>query len=108
MTPAKIRFNLESLVQRRLWELDCDSLLQFHRKYPDRDNLFDGELCTLVNPACPDDLCYLPYGHIGTKEGYHILGTVSYAHAERFKDFKLAPEGTDRAHLIHMRSRQAA
>lgn len=31
--------------------------------------------CTLVNPLCPDDLCVLPNGHPGTKEGKHLLGT---------------------------------
>lgn len=107
MTPVKIRSSLEHLVEERLAELGCDSFVSLHRKHRDRENLFDGELCTLVNPACPDDLCFLPYGHIGTKEGYHILGTVAYNHAIRFKGFPMAPEGTPRWALIRAGSRIA-
>lgn len=40
--------------------------------------------CGLVNPMCPDDLCVLPPGHVGTAEGYHLLGTMSYSHACKF------------------------
>jgi hypothetical protein len=27
---------------------------------------------------CPDDLCVLPGGHVGTEEGWHILGTTPW------------------------------
>lgn len=36
------------------------------------------EGCPLVNPLCPDDLCVLPLGHVGTEQGYHLLGTDAY------------------------------
>jgi len=36
------------------------------------------EGCQLVNPLCPDDLCILPKDHVGTKQGYHILGTTPW------------------------------
>lgn len=32
--------------------------------------------CTLVNPLCPTDLCQLWYGHKGTDEHKHLLGTM--------------------------------
>lgn len=34
--------------------------------------------CQLVNPLCPDDLCVLPKDHVGTAQGYHILGTTAW------------------------------
>jgi hypothetical protein len=34
--------------------------------------------CQLVNPLCPDDLCVLPKNHVGTEQGYHILGTTAW------------------------------
>jgi len=102
-----IQAALHRLVEERLIELDVDNFVDYGRKYPERAALFDGELCTLVNPACPTDLCYLPYGHIGAIEGYHITGTVSYAYAIKFDGFVCAPEGTPRARLVHLGWRQA-
>lgn len=63
-------------------------------------------LCPLVNPLCPDDLCWLPAGHVGTDEGYHILGTTAYSWAERmiFKGsvMLMAPVGTSREDLVSL------
>ena len=49
----------------------------------------NAEQCPLVNPLCPEDLCFLPKNHIGTAEGYHVLGTTAYDQAEHFskKDY---------------------
>jgi hypothetical protein len=51
-----------------------------------------GEQCPLVNPLCPDDLCVLPVNHVGTKEGYHVLGTTSYEFAEWYPASWYRPE----------------
>lgn len=51
--------------------------------------------CPLVNPNCPDDLCILPAGHVGTAEGYHVLGTMAYTDAGKFSMEAMMPEGTD-------------
>lgn len=32
--------------------------------------------CTFVNPACPDDLCVLEYGHPWASRNRHITGTT--------------------------------
>lgn len=62
---------------------------------------FPAPLCTIINPYCPDDLCQLPYGHVGTVEGYHVLGTTNYDYADRLDEWHpLLPEGTSRADLI--------
>lgn len=103
---AELRRQMGYLVEDRLMELGCTSFVDMNRKYGYDRSLFDGELCTLVNHLCPDDLCYLPYGHIGAKEGYHILGTVNYSYAERM-EFPMAPEGTSRSALITCAARMA-
>lgn len=51
--------------------------------------------CPLVNPNCPDDLCILPAGHVGTAEGYHVLGTMAYTEAGKFSMELMMPVGTD-------------
>jgi len=33
--------------------------------------------CRLVNPLCPEDLCWLPANHAGAAEGVHHLGTMA-------------------------------
>lgn len=108
MHAATIRAKLEQLIERRLHDKGCDSLLDFSRKYATPDNyhpeLFDEPLCPMVNRLCPDDLCYLPAGHVGTTEGYHITGTVAYTWAEKWhygvKD--MAEVGTSRSDLINL------
>jgi hypothetical protein len=65
------------------------------------DILGDNPRCTLVNPACPDDLCILPAGHVGTEEKVHILGTDRYSEAVRY-DFPMAPPGTDDEELVRL------
>lgn len=102
-----IRGALHKLVGERLLELDVDNFVDYGRRYPDRDELFDGELCTMINPACPSDLCYLPYGHKGADKGYHITGTVAYDCAVKFDGFTCAPEGTSRDRLVTLGWRQA-
>jgi len=58
--------------------------------------------CPLINPMCPDDLCVLPAGHVGTEHGYHVLGTTMYSQAERYpKDWLVYP-GTSKEALIRM------
>jgi hypothetical protein len=54
----------------------------------------DWPQCPLVNPMCPDDLCILPAGHVGTEEGYHVLGTTAYTAAEKFPLEWMMPVGT--------------
>ena len=56
--------------------------------------------CPLVNPHCPEDLCILPAGHDGTVEGYHVLGTTAYSHADKFPLDWMMPEGTTLKVLI--------
>ena len=102
-----IREALHRLVAERLLELDVEGFVDYGRKYPERESLFDGDLCTLINPACPDDLCYLPYGHKGADKGYHITGTVSYNYAIQFEFSDLAPQGTSRDRLITLGARRA-
>lgn len=98
-----IRTELYELIEARLFEMDCDSLLGFSRKHPGEE-LFPEPLCPFVNRLCPDDLCYLPAGHSGAKEGYHITGTTAYDHAERWKYGKTdnGPVGVTRQELISM------
>lgn len=48
--------------------------------------------CPLVNPLCPDDLCWLPYAHPGFEIGVHFLGTS--AEPTAWKDqMELHPRG---------------
>src|SRR5262245_48914679 len=94
-----IQNQLRNLVEMRIWQRGCDSLMEFQRKFPDRE-LFDAPLCPLINPGCPDDLCYLPAGHVGTEEGFHITGTTAYDSAIKWVHGELAPVGTSRSELI--------
>lgn len=98
----KLRRDMELLVERRLRELDCDSLYQHSQKYGHDHPLFDEPLCPLVNPGCGDDLCYLPADHVGTKEQYHITGTTSYSSAIQWDLAEMAPVGTSRVELIRL------
>jgi hypothetical protein len=104
MNAKTIRTNLYELVTKRLFEKDCESLLDHHRKFGSQTELFDEPLCPFINRLCPDDLCYLPAGHDGTKEGYHITGTVAYNYAEKFGYGKtdMGAAGSSREELIHM------
>ena len=99
---ATIRADLYELVMARLFEKGVDNLLDFHRKVGDIAELFDEPLCPFVNCLCPDDLCWLPAGHVGSAEGYHITGTVAYDYALRWQYGKtdMAPVGTSRYDLI--------
>lgn len=77
--------------------------------------------CTLVNPLCPDDLCVLPYGHVGTNRRAHLLGSMygsAYAdehdyaealkHRERMSPLMfMAPEGTSESELIRLGRKRA-
>jgi hypothetical protein len=94
-----IQRELAKLVELRLYQLGYESLFDF-MQHSGRAELFDDPLCPLVNPACPDDLCYLPAGHIGTEEGYHITGTVAYSDAVKFEGFDMAEVGTSRHDLV--------
>jgi hypothetical protein len=101
---ATIRADLYELVTARLFEKGVDSLLDFSRKVGDVAELFDEPLCPFVNRLCPDDLCYLPAGHVGSKEGYHITGTTAYDYAIKwgFGKKDMAEVGTSRGALIQM------
>jgi hypothetical protein len=97
-----IRRELTRLVEDRMAELGIDWLgvIKLHGE------LWPEPLCPLVNPLCPDDLCYLPAGHVGTEEGYHILGTMPYSQAGRLickgSVMLMAPVGTPRPDLMKL------
>lgn len=64
---------------------ELDKLLEWKRLNPDEVKsvwFYDGAPlyrdwngCPYVNPLCPNDLCFLPYGHPGMWDGVHMLGT---------------------------------
>jgi hypothetical protein len=95
-----IRTDLYELVMARLFEKGVDNLLDFHRKVGDIAELFDEPLCPFVNRLCPEDLCYLPAGHVGSADGYHITGTTAFDYAIKWKYRDMAPVGTSRHELI--------
>jgi hypothetical protein len=103
---ATIRADLYELVMARLFEKGVDNLLDFNRKYATPKNMhpavFDEPLCPFVNCLCPDDLCWLPAGHVGADDGYHITGTVAFDYALKWSYGKtdMAPVGTSRHDLI--------
>jgi hypothetical protein len=102
-----IRVKMYRLVDNQILSHHCTSLFDFHQRSMN-GSLFDEPLCTFVNRLCPDDLCYLPYGHIGSRQGYHITGTVSYEYAVRWEDgLNMMPAGASRSDLIRMGSRLA-
>jgi hypothetical protein len=102
----RIRAELFRLVDDRILEAGCDSLMDFQRKHG--RELFPEPLCPFTNRLCPDDLCYLPADHVGTKEGFHITGTVAYDYAVQWAHgADLAPVGTSRGELIKLGSRLA-
>jgi hypothetical protein len=94
MRPESIRLQLGKLVRAEMHRQGVEAVYKM--------GPFEGDLCTMINPLCPNDLCYLPYGHVGTDEGYHVTGTVPYDNAEKFKDFDMAPKGTSRDDLTTM------
>ena len=72
-----IRRNLNRLIENQIARQGCKSLFEFNQRHPDKE-LFDEPLCPFANRLCPTDLCYLPAGHVGTEQGYHITGTTAY------------------------------
>ena len=98
---ATIRTALYELVTARLFDKGFDSLFDY-QKANNHAELFDEPLCPFVNCLCPNDLCWLPAGHVGSDEGYHITGTVAYDYALRWQYGKtdMAPVGTSRYDLI--------
>lgn len=84
VTARKIRLEIAAYVDHLL-ELQ-DVTLQRLR--------LPGPQCPLVNPLCPSDLCILPRGHVGTEQGYHVLGTTPYTDAERWPKDWYVPELT--------------
>jgi hypothetical protein len=94
-----IQRELELLVEMRVYQLGYDSLFDF-MQHSKRSELFDEPLCPLIVPGCPTDLCFLPAGHPGTDEGYHITGTTAYDAAIQHADPELAPVGTSRSELV--------
>lgn len=93
-----IRLDISNLVENRMRELELDWLGVSRR----RAELFDGPLCTMVNPGCPEDLCYLPYDHVGSLDGFHVTGTTSYDYAIHWPNAGLAPVDTPRKELVHL------
>jgi hypothetical protein len=94
-----IRADIEKLVERRLRELGETSVYEASRKH---GGVFTEPLCTYINPLCPDDLCYLPYGHAGCNTGWHVTGTTPYSNAIRWGFKEMAPLGTTREELIEL------
>jgi len=91
----RIQRSIERLVENHMAEHGVTAAYQMPP--------FPEPLCTFVNPLCPEDLCYLPYDHVGSKWGYHVLGTTNYSYAEKFDTKKfpsLMPAGTERKKLI--------
>lgn len=72
-TKLEIQAAIADLVEFRMKVLDCK--LQ---------DIYFTTQCGLINPGCPDDLCILPRGHVGTPEGYHVTGTCAYHDAIKF------------------------
>lgn len=91
---VRIRRAIANLVETRMFDLDVDAVFKLP-KPP-----FDGPICPLVNPLCPQDLCWLPRDHVGTPERYHVLGTTAYDSAERFPKDWLRPKLTTADQLI--------
>jgi hypothetical protein len=65
--------------------------------------------CTLVNPLCPGDLCELWYGHKGTTEHKHLLGTMPSSASDPESSVEevshimfMAPKGTNSDELISL------
>lgn len=54
--------------------------------------------CTMINPACPTDLCRLIYGHRRSAEGYHLLETSTSL--QKLDTFPQLPRGTSRQALV--------
>jgi len=73
---VRIRTAIATLVETRMFDLELESV-------HDKRLVFKPQ-CPLINPLCPEDLCWLPRDHVGTKEGYHVLGTTPYDYAEKF------------------------
>lgn len=94
---TRIRRDIQQLVEGRMAELGIASWLDVVRM---DGELFDGDLCPLINPGCPDDLCYLPAGHVGSSTGYHVTGTTAYHHALYWPHNSLAAPGTSREMLV--------
>lgn len=67
--------------------------------------------CPMINPLCPDDLCWLPYAHPGFDKGVHFLGTDADAVKYDPEIMKLHPRGpnateVDLVELGHKRQRE--
>jgi hypothetical protein len=71
----RIQRSIERLVENHMAEHGVTAAYQMPP--------FPEPLCTFVNPLCPEDLCYLPYDHVGSK-----------------KFPSLMPAGTERKKLI--------
>jgi hypothetical protein len=69
--------------------------------------LFDEPLCPFVNVLCPDDLCFLPAGHVGSDKDFHITGTVAYDYAIQWGIPEYMEPGTSRSDLIRRGARLA-
>ena len=103
---TKIRAELERLVERQIHERGADSLMDFRRKH--QGELFPDPLCPFINMLCPNDLCYLPAGHVGTVEGFHITGTCAYDYATRWEDGDcLGPVSASRYTLVNLGAARA-
>jgi hypothetical protein len=83
---AAVQRDIEDLVE----DLASKAGKPWYLLYKERD----WAQCPLINPLCPDDLCVLPSGHVGTSEGYHVTGTMAYNQAEKFPMEWLKPEGS--------------
>jgi hypothetical protein len=75
---------ITALKKRLSWQPISETRSQWHWDgvYIERD--WNG--CPYVNPLCPDDLCFLPYGHEGFDIGVHMLGTTPEPMEFGFKD----------------------
>lgn len=93
MSAATVRKAIQNLVEDRLEEEG----VPYHRA----KILKPGERpCQLANPLCVDDLCVLPRHHVGSDQGYHVLGTTAYNCAEQFPEEWMQPTIDTRHQLI--------
>lgn len=90
-TRIQVRRAIAELVESRMFDQGVTRLSEVR---------FEGELCPLINPMCPEDLCYLPRDHVGTKENFHVLGTTAYDCAEKWPREWLQADHPTRDELI--------
>lgn len=100
MTPSQIRREIAASVDAEILRQGVQGAAWLDQEK------WHKSTCGLVNPLCPDDLCILPPGHVGTAEGYHVTGTTPYTHAIEFP-LEFMTTRRNRAWLIQEGCRRA-